>query len=414
MASLNDYQRAVAALRQCMQNVDSLMESEFQEIADAYNAAVSEVNVRLTRCAGLLQQGMRAQAILEANVEPNLVDAVASLDIAELFQWMQLAKQYGCAASQLDMESAKILNQAYDAHVPLEPLLRVYRKLALQRAPLSERLAVLRKIADTDSHNLAWQEDLEAFERARIEELRAEIVPLIKSIDKNVDAGNHQNLEKIFQELTGSVWTEQPPKEIINRVKAARDKSTTDIHYEQLKELELQLNDAFNELDFERARDLRDRWDGIIASCPLTHDDPVLTRAQSALGWIREEEIREEQRFEIEEAIAQLEQLLDSGGSLADIDAQIAMATKYDEPLPDYLFERVENYRIRLQKKRTQKFVALITGLFLFILASAAVGIYIAKSASDSNRVENQIAQIDKLAENENWKSVLASIKESS
>lgn len=412
MSTIPEYQKIVAELRQCIKLLDSHTESEVKAKFDAYIEAVNKLNERLMECGGLIKQGLRAQAIQQAEIEPSLVEAVEALDVAELFQWTQLAKKYGCNMAPIDMDAAKAVNQAYDMQVPLEPLLRVYRRLALQRAPLSERLAVLRKIADTDSNTLSWQEDLERFERARIEELKEEIIPLKRMIDANVNQQNHNQLEKIFSELTESSWTEQPPADLARTVKRAKEQSFQKLKYEELKEIEIGLNEAYNELDIERGRVLRDRWDQTVVVCPLDFEDPVMARSQAPLGWIHEEDLRAQQQVEVQEAAESLEGMLDNGAPLADIDTQIARATKYDDPLPEYLHERIERYRDRRHRRRTQKFVALLMGIFLLITATGAVGFYIVKRTGDANQFENQVLQIKKLIDNESWESALAAIND--
>jgi len=411
MATIPEYQKIVTDLRQCINNVDALTESDVIVKFKAYATAVGEINERLIACGGFIKQGMKAHAIQQAEIEPSLIESVEALDIPEYYQWMQTAKSYGVHLLPIEMDAAKAVNQAYDIQVPLEPLLRAYRKLALQRASLAKRLALLRKISDADPQTLIWQEDLEGFERARIEELKEEIIPLCQMIDENISQENHAELVKVFKELTESPWIEQPPSDIVQKLKQAKDKSSRKLSYEQLKEIEVSLNEAYNELDIDQGRIWRDRWDQTISRCPLDFDDPVMKRAQAALGWIHEEDERAEKAMEVEGAILAIETLLDNSGEIADIDAEIARATKYDDPLPYYLDERVENYRFRHHRRRNQKLIAVITAASLLIIGTAAVGIYLIKRSGDASQYENQVSQIENLIEKENWEAALVSIK---
>ena len=411
MATIPEYQKIVTDLRQCIKNVDALTESDVIAKFKAYETAVEKINERLIACNGFIKQGMKAHAIHQAEIEPSLIESVEALDIPEFLQWMQTGKNYGIHLPQIEMDAAKAVNQAYDTQVPLEPLLRAYRKLALQRAPLAKRLALLRKISDADPQTLIWQEDLEGFERARIEELKEEIIPLCQMINENVSQENHAELERVLKELTESQWIEQPPSKIVQKLKQAKDKSSRKLSYEQLKEVEVSLNEAYNELDIDQGRIWRDRWDQTIPRCPLDFDDPVMTRAQAALGWIHEEDERAEKALEVEGAILAIETLLDNGGEIANIDAEIARATKYDDPLPEYLDERVENYRYRHHRRRNQKLIAVITAAALLIISTAAVGIYLIKRSSEASQFENQISQIQNLIQNESWEAALTSIE---
>ena len=278
------------------------------------------------------------------------------------------------------------------------------------RAPLVLRLVLLRKIADADRNNLIWQEDLETFERARIEEIKSEVKPLCNTIDQAVDAQQHAVLENLFRELTEPAWTEQPPQGVIQQIETTLHDSSQRLLYEELKQTEISLNDAFNEYDIEKAITLRDQWDRTLDRCELPYDDEVITRAQSALGWIREEEIRKQQSTEVAEAIHTIEHLLENAALIGEIDAQIAIATKYDDPLPDYIVERIEQYRVRYAARRKQRFILITVTACLFLVGLTGLGFYLARRSHDANQIMTRQNDLQNLVDTEQWEAVLATI----
>ena len=78
-----DYQRIVDDVRSSMFS-NSMEGVDFLRGAAAdYSVACDEINERLRRCGALLRQGLRSEAIHLAEIEPNLLDVVATLDFPE-------------------------------------------------------------------------------------------------------------------------------------------------------------------------------------------------------------------------------------------------------------------------------------------------------------------------------------------
>src|SRR5690348_10306034 len=144
-------------------------------LADGYAGACAEANERLTSCTRLLHLGRRAEAIHQAEMEPDLVSMLTTLDFPERPDWDALTEQRGLTRAQaLKLDEAGELNAAYAQLDPLRDLLRRYRRLALMQAPLSKRLEVLRTIADRDPNTPIWREDVREHEKVRLQQVRVE------------------------------------------------------------------------------------------------------------------------------------------------------------------------------------------------------------------------------------------------
>ena len=351
--------------------------------------------------------GDAGHAIQQADIEPAVLSAYKILDIPEYDAWSERAQEFNLPTDCLDDDSAKILNQAYNAHTPLEPLLREYRKLALKRAPLALRLSLLRKIAGADHNNLSWQEDLESFERARMEEIKAEIIPLQNEIENAVSKANHEQLEKLFADLTQPAWIEQPPANLIQSVKQSLHESSQRLLYDDLVDIGSRLYDAFNEMDIANARELRDQWDQTLDLCEIADDDPILINAQSALSWIHDADVREKEQEEVNEAIQALETALDQKGLISEVDNQIARATKHGDPLPEYLVDRIEQYRLRLTTRRKQKFILITAGLCVFLAGITLLGFNFLEQSHQLEQIDASVAKIQKLTDEKKWTAVL-------
>ena len=176
------------------------------ELAKAYAEACAEVSQRLVRCQRLLQQGLRSEAIQLAEVQPRLLDAVASLEFPERGAWDELVQMYGLPeAARFQVEVAAFLNEAYAEEDPLQDLLRAHRRLALTRGPVKTRIGVMRKLATQDPNNPVWTEDLRIFEKTRFRQIQLEAAEAAKRHD--VGALGH-----LLGELEEQKWEEPPPQ----------------------------------------------------------------------------------------------------------------------------------------------------------------------------------------------------------
>ena len=72
-----------------------LAEDELEQLHEEFVSAIEDANCRLGRCDQLLRQGLRVEAIQEAELEPNLFDVVAELDIPHWDNFKQYALDAG-------------------------------------------------------------------------------------------------------------------------------------------------------------------------------------------------------------------------------------------------------------------------------------------------------------------------------
>src|SRR5262249_53322181 len=126
----------------------------------------------------------------------------------EMMQFLEL--QY---PEPVLFEVAEMIDEAYSEQAPLEKLLRSHRKLALQRAPLSQRLAILRKIAEDDPNSHFLPTEVRAYEASRlaqtIQETRSGRLP------RSVEAA--QNL---LAEVQGNTWLVAIPAKLVSAIQS--------------------------------------------------------------------------------------------------------------------------------------------------------------------------------------------------
>lgn len=335
-----DIQRLIDELRCRVQSADWELTDELRANAGEYAQLCRATNERLRRCGEFLRQGLRSEAVHLADSQPRLLDMLAIIDFPERGDWDEMVAMYQLPkADALLLDVAEQLNEAYALQHPLERWLDRHRLFALQRAPLSQRLTVLRKIAELDPSNPVWDEDVRTFEKARL----AEIEVLAQSA---AACGDEAVLATCDAELAQAGWRESPSKALRQRVKRSAEDASRRAARIELDTVERDLNAAFGQLDLGGAQALRHRWTDLAARARLATDDPLVERVAPAMGWLADEDTRAATDNAYAAAVAALERVLDQDSANADAIRRAGHAVlKCDRGLPQLLDVR---YRERL------------------------------------------------------------------
>jgi hypothetical protein len=358
-------------------------------------AAVNAANERLRRCEALLQKGYRSEAIQQCELEPNLLDLVASLDFAEFNEWADFVREFEQdAPPELLLEAAAELNEAYIFEQPLEGLMKRHRLFALGRAPMSSRLAVMRQIQEKDPGNPIWKEDTRQFERERLTEIR-------DAVRQAAQSGDVSALSAIERELRSNDWLEPPPPKLVAQAVKAHTRSRVAAARAEMQEVEQKLTAAFAELDLEAGRHWGNRWYALQQIAELTTDDPLIELVAPALEWLerRDEEDLEEQ--EHQQAVVDLQRAIETGKPQEEIHRIYHAATKSGRDIPGPLLERCDNYLKYLDDRRRRRFVSLIVGsVAALLVVCVLVGFLVLKQGRE-NDIATHASNVKTLIENE-------------
>ena len=355
-------------------NVEAVLESgtaksddALREVASAYAALCHEANTRLKRCADFLRRGLRSEAIYHAELEPDLLDLVGVLDLVPAEEWRAV-----CADKNLEpppallVDVAKELSESYTAEAAADRYMRKLRLLSLSRAPVRERLEVLRALAEVGPVSPQQQQDTESFEEARLREIASEAKQAYQSEDQ-------AHLSRLIRELSESNWRVPVPAELPSSAARLGRQLQVRRAVEKLKVLLPELHDAYVALSYEEGKPLLDRWNEIVAANQLTVPEDLQSQVQPIVDWI--DELDRERQLEIDfaNACAHLEQALDDETSPAALQRAYQHAISFDRAVPG---ELVNRYRLRLaelelqHKRRTRLVLALSA---VGVLAAGAV-----------------------------------------
>lgn len=385
MSTLTDRIRTSLAQR------DGVSEEAMRPLATAYASEVGRVNERLSSAVALLHKGLRSEAIQLASLAPNAIDAAAALDFPEFEEWCDILQFLGIPTPQeLNRDLADQLGEAIVDEQPLHGLLKQHRRLAIARAPLGWRLKILRRIADIDSMNGVWEEDIESWEAARLKQLSAEVPAALAKRDAS-------HLQTLHHELTQSPWRVSPDGSLAKQLSLALQQVSDETVALELTKIAPLLYDAFCQFDEPAARLALSQWNAARTRTTATIAPELLEQTEGAIAWLAEIDREAALRREWGEATSRLDSALDANGDRNRIQAAFNACGRFDEPPP---IELVTRYRLAMErfdlvdKRRNQSIIMAIAAMALLAVGSI---VYWQMSAAHERNVvaaETQLASM--------------------
>ena len=394
-----------------MKRGDDIGMDTLRDILPELRETIDEVNLALREVDALLFEGLRDEAV--SLHDETFARLVGRLNLEDLENW-PVARQFFATEGinpppAIDFETLSALESAHSELEQLRRWLDKLRRLALERSPLDQRLALLRKLRNADSSKPVWAEAIAMHEEARLAELKQAVPQALGARDPEQIAGLHV-------ELVDPEWSIAVPRDLVRSTRGA------DL-WLQLRAAVNQAEAAGGELETAhrdgseglpppdltpRLRTLRDRWyeahrlaEACIASlaeCPtvagmargenLEHRLRGLApRAEAGLQWLQIEDARESTTQQFEQALASLEYLVDhppekktESAWVADVEMHQAEAMRHCQTLPDLLYPELLRNRVaqsldsvRGREGRRRRFVMLMS-----MAAVAVVGTVIA------------------------------------
>lgn len=344
---------------------DDAVESRHQLLVDCVNA----VNARLKKCDALLRKGLRDEALQECHSPPNLMQCFRDLDFDRWSEWAERVAARGFTPQpELLSGVYEDLDAAHGDRERLEPLLRRHRLLALARAPLKARLANLRAIAQRDPNPAFWSEDIAAYEAARVRQIESEVNQRFATMDL-------ATLAALTHEVTSGDWRTPPPKALVERLNGAHRTIVVTEARRQLQTLAPQIDSAYNELNEESLRGLRDRWQRQAEIASLDPRDDLAVETSHAFAWLEDRDAERRRQAEFARSLGDLESALDREDvSLAELERLAVAVERFGEAIPKALEQRYLNrvHAIQLASRRRSAFI-LTTSLMALALVGAAI-----------------------------------------
>jgi len=300
---------------------------------------------------------------------PNVLDAAAELEFPELAEWIEILQFYGIDVPEnLDVDAVQQVNEALLEEQPLEELLRQHRRLAIAKAPLAWRLKILRHIAELDSLNTVWLEDIQAWETVRLSQIATEYGQIPATPD------SMPRLKALQEELNFPRWIVKPPANLIDKVNGFADRQTFLSQIGSLKGLADSLHNAFAAGDEESAIRLANQWKSNLQLLKSPPPRELLEDVEPALDWVsqRLEDRRNIEKFEAR--CAKLTAILSKPDS-----KELAIVSAYQDvvacqmgidPLLDQRFDtRVRELRQNTKRKQVLALTGIVAAALMIALS---------------------------------------------
>ncbi|HUV39588.1 MAG TPA: hypothetical protein VMY39_08225, partial [Planctomycetota bacterium] len=389
---MSELAQLVSDIQDVLASRDSAEKAEVLRLAAAYVRACRAVNEKAFQCRDLLRDGLRDQALNYAESEPPLAAGMEYLSFPERRAWVELCESMGLEMRQHDLNddvTARVLDDLHPESEAYEGLLRTHRRLALGLAPISERLRVLRRLAELDRQRSFWEKDIRTFEEARAAELEEEA-------EQASAGGDLPRLENILTELESDVWLKLPPEEVIARVGGMITPHRTRSAAERFTRLAEQIREAHSIPDEHRARILIGQWSDFIRQSGIRPDPGLAGTVAATRAWLDELDHTRQEENEFREACLALELAIDENRPQGELEKLAAAVLRFGLDMPELLAARF-NSRIReLQRSRGRKFKLALAGIIgALLIIAGSITFYVVKS-SYQRRVQEWHAKIDR------------------
>ncbi len=344
------YLNLVREIKTAITNSESLPAEFLVELANEYSRSCDTVNEKLLDVSNLLKIGCRDEAVQVAEHPRSVLESVRELNFGGRKDWLAvLSDKKMELPPRLDFHSAVMLEQAYEKLDELAPLLKKNRLLALAQAPLESRILILKKLAEKDSENQVWKQDLVNLQEARLRNMGDEYRVAVKRQDA-------EKLGELMEEIQGQ-WDVEVPPALVKDIREALNSIGMESHLEKMGVVAKQLNQALVETNANNGRKLRQRWVDLNRVANLDGRDPMVRSIQEPLRWLEELDQEHIADRNYAQAIADLEQSIAIGIPVEDLDKRVAQVENFDRAGSNDLLKKAKAYRksvIREQRKQSQ------------------------------------------------------------
>jgi hypothetical protein len=371
-----DPQQLVDQIRAFLSGADQTRTDAIADLAAGYAAACRETNDRLRRCGDYLRQGLRSEAIHSAEGHPVLLEFVATLDMPEIDDWEQVCASYDMERpTRMMIEVAQELNEAYPEEQQIHELLVRHRLLAISRAPLQDRLAVVRELAVADPATAFWGEDQEAMERAWLPTFRSKVAAAISENDSAA-------IQRLATEAEPGLWRTTIPADIIAAIILANEKIKRQEGLVELQALIPPVRDALKSASYADTKKALHRWDKAVSRLKIEVPTDLGDEVAAARQWIADCDQQAAQQDEHDAACQRLWAVLSSNAGSTVLRQMYSDVTASGLSVPDELENEYRRVLKSLDKasRRERLVIQVMVGAAVVVVV-AVIGAIIWHSA---------------------------------
>ncbi len=340
------------------------------------HTVVADVRRSIERARDFQSRGLvsEAAAIVEdfpdlARQAQALAEFPRSSDVISYF-WSSCIARGGERLPLPTQEEVDELAAHSDRARALRSTLDALRIAALRREPITQRLAILRKLRELDGRNRMWLDQIESLEKEwikRIAEMRA------------IDAPR-QELEEAYTALSSREWIAPVPRglkeELYAKLKPLRAAEAGD----RYAELVARIHDAASLMDRTELERLEAAWAQIYHETGRMPDEAQQAAVAAGFDWLGRVAADERAAAEFDGLVDQLERALDARQPAIEIERQLAALRDSGRSAPDGVIARATSWIESEREGARRKHRLVLTGSVAAALVLAGTG-YLALAA---------------------------------
>ena len=381
-----------------------------QELAEQFAEQCRQTNERAYQCQELLKGGKRSEAGRIAKAAPDLGSVFKQATFGELRIWLDICETYGLALPYLlDYEVIEnVVDDVYGLSHAKEELVRLHRRLAMSRAPLGQRVRVLRRLHQIDVDNSDWTADLDVLETALVEQLSKDALRADR-------LGDLATLTQVRDELASDVWLKLPSEKLVRaldeRIKPHRQRRAN----RSYQELSDQIRNAHAAMDEAHCRLLLTQWRQVELDTGFGPSDVLAEGVEPVEQWLGtlHQAWSDEQAFQID--CKALDSALDAHADRAELDRLACGVLRYERGMPDALAARLNSRMEDITRRTKRSFALKLTGILGGVGLVAAIVIVIflfVQRDADQRRWVREISKVVKSGQVEQADSLLSQLEQ--
>jgi len=362
--SMND-REVVEAIRQLVLSPQPDW-SNVAQVAREFEQQVSDANHNLNRCQRWIALGLFAEAV-SFGESLDLAKSSARLLLQDMFgQWGELCRAANVPAPRsIDQSVLESYSDAWSRFHSLAQVEARHRLLSLQRAPLLERLQVLRELVDRDSRNPEWLRSITRLQRQAAAELANIVAQALQTNDDALAIA----ISQLVDACEGAQGEHQAQCERL-QLFVAQAKQRVGLQAARLACDEM--HNAAVSMDLQELRAASLRWQAAISQ--VEPDEDLRQAAAASLQLLVAQQQREQRGREQQDALARLELALDQAKSFVEIQSLVARVNTVEAIVPKSLAMRVAALQDAHAAVGRRRFVRISIGVSIatVVLAAAA------------------------------------------
>ncbi len=402
-------QELVQQIREFIRSDQPDVTPVIEDLADQYAEICNTVNARLARCAEFLEQGLRSEAVHEAEEQPHLLELIDVINFQEVSRWRNICTDMGLPVfAALDLDTIELLRKECSTEQSLSPLLKEYRRL-VHDGDRDGCVRILRELRMRDSENPVWPENLGPLEEDQLPGLRIEV-------DDALEDGDFGRLRELYGDLTHPQRVTPAPEEMLEQIAGALSAVRRKEVAAETERLLQDLDEALANEKVGRAGELLTDWDELAADKQFEADASQDAFVARVRNWYDAEESRQEAERRFVSAVAGMWDAVRT----APLDAaelhecwQTLSAT--GRPVPDDLEAGVNDAFARIEARRRARRRRAVAFTFLVLALLAAAGVFAWKSHQQAVHRKSVIGRLTGMLGEERYEEIndyLAGIKE--